>query len=53
MHLETVFTMLVVDALTIFPKIVDAITACSILHGDNEGDFDISLEFLRNPKSLS
>ena len=44
MHLDTVFTLLDVDAVTVFPKVVDAIRAYSIRPGDKEGDFDITEE---------
>ncbi len=44
MHLDTVFTMLDRDAVTMFPNVVNTITAYSIRPGDNEGDFNITLE---------
>ncbi len=44
MHLDTVFTFLDVDAVTIYPKVVDTITAYSLRPGDNEGDFDVTKE---------
>ena len=44
MHLDTVFTMLDVDAVTVFPKVVNAITAYSIRPGDGDGRFDVTKE---------
>lgn len=44
MHLDTVFTMLDRDAVTMFPNVVNTITAYSIRPGGKEGDFDITLE---------
>ncbi len=44
MHLDTVFTMLDRDAVTIFPKVVDQIRAFSIRPGDNETIFEVSEE---------
>lgn len=44
MHLDTVFTMLDRDAVTMFPNVVNAITAYSIRPSDKEGDFDITRE---------
>ena len=44
MHLDTVFTMLDVDAVTIYPKVVDRIMAYSIRPGDHEGDFNVTKE---------
>ncbi len=37
MHLDTVFTMVDVDAITVYPKVVDAITAYSLRPSDKEG----------------
>ncbi len=53
MHLDTVFTMLDVDAVTIYPKVVEAIRAFSIRPGDHERQFHITpetdfLEAVRN-----
>ena len=42
MHLDTVFTMLDRDAVTIYPKIVDQIKAFSIRPGDKAWEFDIT-----------
>lgn len=36
MHLDTVFTMVDVDAVTVFPKVVDTITAYSLRPSDKE-----------------
>ena len=44
MHLDTVCTFLDVDALTIFPKVVNNITAYSIRPGDNENKFSVTKE---------
>jgi len=44
MHLDTVFTFMDVDAVTLYPKVVDTITAYSLRPGDNEGDFDVTKE---------
>ena len=44
MHLDTVFTMLDRDAVTIYPKVVNQITAYSIRPGDNEHIFDVREE---------
>jgi arginine deiminase len=44
MHLDTVFTMLDVDTVTFYPKVVDNITAYSIRPGDKERDFDVRKE---------
>ncbi len=44
MHLDTVFTMLDEDAVTIYPRVVDRIRAYSIRPGDREGQFHITPE---------
>ena len=44
MHLDTIFTMLDRDAVTIYPKIVNQIKAYSIRPGDTAWAFDISEE---------
>ncbi|HIP71162.1 MAG TPA: arginine deiminase [Anaerolineae bacterium] len=44
MHLDTIFTMLDRDAVTIYPKVVNRITAYSIRPGDNEQIFDVTQE---------
>jgi len=41
MHLDTVFTMLDRDAVTVYPKVVDAIRAYSLRPGDREGEIDV------------
>ena len=44
MHLDTVFTMLDYDAVTIYPRVVENIRAYSMRPGDNEQQFDITQE---------
>lgn len=44
MHLDTVFTLLDRDAVTVYPKVVDAIRAFSLRPGDAEGTIDIHQE---------
>jgi arginine deiminase len=44
MHLDTVFTMLDVDAVTVFPKVVDQIKAFTIRPGLNGADFHVTEE---------
>ncbi len=44
MHLDTVFTMLDYDAVTIYPKVVEQIRAYSIRPGDHENQFHITPE---------
>ncbi len=44
MHLDTVFTMLDVDAVTTYPKVVNNITAYSIRPGSKEGGFEVTQE---------
>ena len=41
MHLDTVFTFLDRDVVTMFPKVVDSITAYSVRPGDKEGTLDV------------
>ena len=42
MHLDTVFTFLDRDCVTMFPKVVDSITAYSVRPGDKEGELDVA-----------
>jgi arginine deiminase len=44
MHLDTVFTFLDRDAVTLFPKVVDSITAYSVRPADKAGEFDVRKE---------
>lgn len=44
MHLDTVFTMLDRDAVTIYPKVVAQIQAYSLRPGDKPGTFDVRRE---------
>ena len=44
MHLDTVFTFLDRDAVTVFPKVVASITAYSVRRGDGAGTFDVRRE---------
>ncbi len=44
MHLDTVFTFLDRDAVTVYPKVVDAIVAYSLRPGEAEGTLDIRRE---------
>ena len=44
MHLDTVFTFLDRDAVTVFPKVVASITAYSVRPGDGKGTFDVRRE---------
>jgi arginine deiminase len=44
MHLDTVFTFLDRDVVTLFPKVVPTITAYSVRPGDKEGELDIRRE---------
>jgi len=44
MHLDTVFSMLDYDAVTLYPKVVDNVRAYSMRPGDNERQFDITPE---------
>jgi arginine deiminase len=44
MHLDTVFTFVDRDCVTLFPKVVDSITAWSIRPADREGELDVRRE---------
>jgi arginine deiminase len=44
MHLDTVFTMLDRDKVTIYPKVVDLVRAISLRPGKKAGDFHIMVE---------
>jgi arginine deiminase len=44
MHLDTVFTMLDVDAVTIYPAVVNGIQAYSIRPGDDKHAFEVTKE---------
>ncbi len=44
MHLDTVFTMIDRDAVTIYPKVVDAIRAFSLRPGERCGEMDVRPE---------
>jgi len=44
MHLDTVFTMLDYDKITIFPKVVNQIRAISLRPGLKMGDFHVTVE---------
>ena len=44
MHLDTVFTFLDRDKVTVFPKVVEAIKAYSIRPGEKEGTFSVTPE---------
>ena len=44
MHLDTVFTMLDRDAVTVYPKVVDQISAYSIRPGVNGAEFHVTQE---------
>lgn len=44
MHVDTVFSMLDRDAVTLYPPVVDAMTVYSIRPGDGEHTFDITEE---------
>ncbi len=44
MHLDTVFTMLDRDKVTLFPKVVDQIQAISLRPGKKHGDFHVTHE---------
>jgi arginine deiminase len=41
MHLDTVFTFVDRDCVTLFPKVVDSITSYSVRPGDKEGELDV------------
>ncbi len=44
MHLDTIFTMVDRDAVTLYPKVVDRIRAFSLRPGDNPGQIDVTEE---------
>ena len=44
MHLDTVFTFLDRDCVTLFPKVVESITAYSVRPGDKTGTLDVRRE---------
>ena len=44
MHLDTVFTFLDRDAVTVYPKVVDGIVAFSLRPGDREGTVSVTRE---------
>jgi arginine deiminase len=44
MHLDTVFTMLDRDKVTIYPKVVNEVRAISLRPGKKAGDFHVTLE---------
>jgi len=44
MHLDTVFTFLDHDTVTVYPRVVDAIRAFSIRPGEREGSFSVTRE---------
>jgi arginine deiminase len=44
MHLDTVFTMLDRDTVTLYPKVAQEIRAISLRPGRNEGDFHVTVE---------
>ena len=44
MHLDTVFTMLDCDKVTIYPKVVDQVRAISLRPGKKAGDFHVTQE---------
>ncbi|HEU0244729.1 MAG TPA: arginine deiminase [Candidatus Limnocylindrales bacterium] len=44
MHLDTVFTFLDRDCVTMFPSVVDSITAYSVRPADREGELDVRRE---------
>jgi arginine deiminase len=44
MHLDTVFTFLDRDAVTMYPKVVDTITAYSVRPADKAGELDVRKE---------
>ena len=44
MHLDTVFTLLDRDKVTLFPKVVDQIKAISLRPGKKQGDFHVTRE---------
>jgi arginine deiminase len=44
MHLDTVFTFLDRDCVTMYPSVVDSITAYSVRPSDREGELDVRRE---------
>ena len=44
MHLDTVFTFVDRDCVTLFPKVIDSITAYSVRPADREGELDVRRE---------
>jgi len=44
MHLDTVFTFVDRDCVTLFPRVVDSITAWSVRPADREGELDVRPE---------
>jgi arginine deiminase len=44
MHLDTVFTMLDRDKVTVFPKVVEHMRAISLRPGDKDGTFHVTVE---------
>jgi arginine deiminase len=44
MHLDTIFTLLDRDKVTLFPKVVNQIRAISLRPGKKAGDFDVRVE---------
>jgi arginine deiminase len=44
MHLDTIFTMVDRDAVTLYPKVVDKIRAFSLRPGDKPGQLDVTVE---------
>lgn len=44
MHLDTVFTFVDRDCVTLYPKVVDQITAWSLRPGEREGELDVRRE---------
>ena len=44
MHLDTVFTMLDRDKVTVFPKVVQSMRAITLRPGEKEGSFHVSVE---------
>jgi len=44
MHLDTVFTFVDRDCVTLFPKVVDSITAWSVRPADRQGELDVRPE---------
>ena len=44
MHLDTVFTMLDRDKVTLYPKVMEQVRAISLRPGSSEGHFDVTVE---------